>query len=246
MHKNTSKKGNILFIILIAIGLFALLGSVVMDGESTTNQIGEDKAKIYAQDIISYANAIETAVQNMLARGVSERDLCFDFDVYPGGANGYEHAACANTKNRVFHPDGGGASYKIPPAIYFDPAYNTDFRTGLYLFSASAEVYGVPLMTGLDNTELLLYVFGLKKNICIQINNFLNIGLKNADPPIEQSSLATNTSSIRFTGSYTANSFDIGTPTLYEIKGKNAACVQSSNTGNFSDGYVAYFVLHAR
>jgi hypothetical protein len=246
MHNNKSQKGNILFIILIAIGLFALLGSVVMDGESTTNKIGEDKAKIYAQDIISYANAMETAVQNMLARGVSETDLCFDFDVYPGGDDGYEHAACSDTKNRVFHPDGGGASYKIPPAIYFDQSYASDLRAGSYLFSASAEAYDVPLTTALTNTELLLYVFGLQKNICIQINNLLNIGLKNADPPIEQSSLAINNSSIRFTGSYTANSFDIGTPTTNEIKGKNAACVQSSNTGNFPDGYVAYFVLHAR
>ena len=240
-------KGNILFIILIAIGLFALLGSVVMDGETTSNKIGEDKAKLYAQDILNYANAMENTVQKMMANGVRETDLCFDIDgTYPGGDTGYEHAGCATEANKVFSPQGGGAKYMVPPSEYFDPAFSSDLRTGLYIFSATAEVYNLPMGTALNDTDLLMYVFGVKRELCIQLNNMLEFGEKNAEPTVETSSLASVFSTIHFKGSYTAATFDLGTPGLTIIHGRPAGCLKGGAGGNFENGYTAYFALHIR
>jgi hypothetical protein len=244
IHKKSKISGNILFIILIAIGLFAALGSVVMDGESTTNKISEDKAKIYAQDILAYANAMEGAVQRMLDRGVSENDLCFDFDEYPGGNADYEHAACSETKNRVFHPSGGGMRHRTPDADYFDSAFNTDFRTGQYLISAQSEVYGIPQasQSETDMQELILFTHGLKKEICTQINNHLNKDNPGGIPPEEGGSVSRNNSTIYFVGSYTVAGFNISG----KLSDHARYCVQSSGTGNFQNGYVYYHVLHAR
>lgn len=239
--------GNILFVILIAIGLFALLGSVVMDGDTATNQISKDKAKLAAQEILAYAQSVEQGVQRMLSKGVSENDLCFDYDEYPGGNSDYEHAACATESNRVFHPSGGGVRYRAPEANYLDTAYSAQTNYGTYFISAVADVLDLPRGTGsAGNHELILFLPAVKKNICIALNNILNIGLKNQEPVAEFQVAFTNNA--HFQGSFTPGpSNQIGNMTApYDIwSGKHNGCFQAE-ADLYADGYVFYQVLHVR
>lgn len=239
--------GNILFIILIAIVLFAMLGSVVMNGNTTTNKISEDKAKLYAQDIISYANTLESAVQTMLSKGVYETDLCFDYDAYPGGNADYEHAGCADEKNRVFSPNGGGVHYMTPASRYLDSSYSGENRYGLYTIGGNTYVDDIPLGASVNSGELILFLPALKKDICEAINNALNLNNATALSAVEAgNSMPLLNTSAFYKGSF-GNGTQIGGGTGAYFNGKAKACFQQDPASTiYANGYVAYFVLHAR
>lgn len=182
------KRGNVLFIILLAISLFAALSFAVKDmgGRGTSNVISQELAETYAIDILRYASEVEQAVQRMLARGVSENDLCFDIDEYPGGDTTYEHAACADPKNRVFHPEGGQINYLDPHAKILDSSMSSRNAYGEYAFLSGTRIVGV----GKDSTssgtkELLLALGYIHENVCLAINKKLGGNLSNETVPVD-------------------------------------------------------------
>jgi hypothetical protein len=60
-----SRSGNVLFLILIAVALFAALSyAVTSSSRSSGAQIGADQARIMAAEIRQYASSIEQAIRN--------------------------------------------------------------------------------------------------------------------------------------------------------------------------------------
>lgn len=111
-HKNRkrqSERGNALVYVLIAIALFAAL-SFTLARNTDSNEAGtlsEDRAELYATQLISYAAQAKSSVDQMLFQGIEIDDLDFtlpedsDFNNDP-------------TIYKVYHPDGGGL---IPTTI---------------------------------------------------------------------------------------------------------------------------------
>tara|TARA_Y100001001_G_scaffold57154_1_gene54085 strand:+ start:530 stop:1258 length:729 start_codon:yes stop_codon:yes gene_type:complete len=177
-------RGNVLFIILITISLFAALSFAVKDmgGRGSSNAISQELAKAYATDIIQYTSSVEQAVQRMLSRGVSENALCFDFDDYPGGDTNYEHSDCADSQNRVFDFQGGGATYRTPESLWLDTSvssidgYGTFFYTTTCLLEIGTDPSGDTCNNAsyaARHAELMVILPGIHKNICEAINKKL-------------------------------------------------------------------------
>jgi len=64
--KNSPKAGNVLFLILIAVALFAALSyAVTSSSRSGTGGVGEDKAKLAASTLLQYAAGVEQKLLRM-------------------------------------------------------------------------------------------------------------------------------------------------------------------------------------
>ena len=224
------EKGNVLFIILIAVALFGALSYAVTQGmRGGGSDISKDQAGLYADEILDYAKSVEIAVQRMMARGVSENDLCFDIDQYPGGNTTYEHASCSNTRNRVFHPDGGGISYRAPSIDWLDPDFSFVER-----FQGAINIDSV----GTNAAELVWQFNGIREDICKAVNVRANVvdGF-GADVPQENNDSATTGNPFTGTfgvGNLADNVGDDGTG----LSGKKTFCRNQSSVPIFQFDHV--------
>ncbi|PJF37579.1 MAG: hypothetical protein CUN55_21350, partial [Phototrophicales bacterium] len=86
------QKGNVLFLILIAVALFAALSyTVTWSGRANEGRLNKDRAELLAAEIIQYATQMEQAITRVrIINKVPEYGL----DV---SASGYSEAAANNT-----------------------------------------------------------------------------------------------------------------------------------------------------
>lgn len=102
------QRGNAFLYILIAVVLLGALMFTLSRSahqENTDGQLDEGKAKIYANEIISYAATVTNAVVQMQQGGATVDQIDF---MYPSDTN----FNTAPTIYKLFHPDGGGLNYK--------------------------------------------------------------------------------------------------------------------------------------
>ena len=157
-HQNTSyplarhkrrggEAGNILFMVLLAIVLIASLTAVISGTTGNNNSdIDNETLMIRASEVQRYASELERGIGYIMQNGVSEEDIRFSIPTNTTGPFLYEElAADGDPSDQMFHPDGGAANYRDPPA-------NIQTSTG-----GAWEFYGntqVP-QAGSDRAELL-------------------------------------------------------------------------------------------
>lgn len=221
------QNGNILFYLLIAITLLAALSiAVSQSGRVSPSQLSEEKAKLYASEIIEYAQAVASAVTQLRLRGVAETSLCFDDDGWPGAVN-YNYAACATAGNKIFSESGGGVVLKAIPSEALSSTTNAN---GYYLISGGNSVKNI----GTTAIELAFLAPGLNNDVCLKINQLLHVGSTTTLP-----SDGADEDLTPFTGSYSANAI-IGDGT--DLTGFKAGCYYSPP----NDWNVFYAVLLTR
>lgn len=159
MRRHT-QKGNILFLILLAVVLFAALSYAVTSSMRGGGQDGmsEEAARAAAAQLINAAALVENTVMRM---GLS---MPYQNIQYWTGTN----TGCASNACRVFHPDGGGLS-----PIVLDNRYKLDpaFAGGNTVEIRPIRINGI----GTDKPEIAIAFFGLKPEICRAINKTLNL-----------------------------------------------------------------------
>ena len=198
-----TETGSALFMILIGVALFAALSYTVADMMRSGNPeaIGEERAKLYADEILDYAQAVRRAVQDMRINGCSDTEISFENDAVAGYTNG------TNTDCQVFHTDGGGLTW-------IDLKFNSS-NPG-ETFSGSMDVEnGI----GSSAADLFFTLGPLPKDICLAINDKLGITNPSGNPPYEQ----TGTISNKFTGSYSVS--ENVTAWVGSIQNQQAACM---------------------
>lgn len=236
MRMKNNQSGNVLFLILIAVALFAALSYAVTE----TNRGGgmdvtEQRAKVLADEMLIYMSSVEKVVQRALAKGISESDLCFDYDAYPGGNADYEHGACADPTHRIFSVSGGGVKWQEPVGEAVTAA-----STGLWSFDGSNRILDV----GTDNVspnsvELTMFLFDVNPRICRIINERAGVTAKDATPPRDDVTVTT----VPYVGSFTDASriSDAGGV----LSGHQTGCFEGGGTPA-NDTYHVYHVLHLR
>lgn len=99
-----NQSGNIIFVILLAVILFAGL-SYVVSGSSSNNNLGTPEAQqLSSIENYTYTANLNVAIQRLEARGCLQVDYTPPSDQTPG-----------NKSCHLFHPDGGGIAYKGVP-----------------------------------------------------------------------------------------------------------------------------------
>jgi len=225
------EKGSVIFIILIAIALFATLSYVVayIMRSGNPETISEQKSKLYAGELLDSGRQFRQAVQNIrISGGCMDTEISFENSVVAGYTNA---GAPSDNSCHVFDADGGALTW-------IDPS--TDSNDGSqWVFTGMANVKEVGDDT---NVDLLMVLPGVKQVVCEEVNDILKMGLSAI--PVDGDDL----DETKFTGSYTATdtiSGDIGVPACpaNDLCGQMAGCFREETAGQ---RYIFYQVLMAR
>ncbi len=155
-----SEDGNVLFLILIAVALFAALSYAVT---SSTRSGGGDASSettlISSAQITQYPSSVSTAIVRMIIAGTAVEDIRFNV---PSEFS----STSVNTTNPelVFHPAGGGATYNPAPADVM-----VSGNVGQWAFNADLELTDIGI-SGVGGNDVVAYLVGIKKAICSKIN----------------------------------------------------------------------------
>ncbi len=235
-----SESGSLLVYILIAVALFAALAmAVARDERGSTQDISSQQAKIYASEILDYANVIGDAVSELRLGGCAAEDLSFDATFW--GHGDYLNANSPADKScHVFDSAGGAAKYVTPSD---DINGGTDWE-----FSGSVHLYGVGTTDAValataPYLDLVMYLPGVNESICAEINE--KLGIKPSVPtdggdmnPLRFAGVFSVVSQDSVSGSVAAT-IDSSQP-LY---GKTSGCFQEESGGK---RHIFYHTLLAR
>jgi len=240
----TSERGNAIFILFIAVALFGMLAYAFMHGSrGNVSMMTAEKAKAYATESIGYGNDVQMAVKRLQARGCTATQVSFenaDYDSH--GWTQYDNPnAPADESCHVFSVKGGGLKFqtdkKMMTAGAIDKGWPAVYITGYD---------GIPGVgtdcAAASCNELIFSEWGLKKEICVAINDKLGITNPGGNPPDDDFF-----ASQEFDGAYDYVSGSIATvdPSL---AGKRSACIKPAECNGFIPGgcYAYYKVLIER
>lgn len=171
------QSGNVLFLILIAVILFAALSyAVTFSTRSGTGNAASEKSKLLASQIVQYLSEVETAIMRLrLANGCTENEISFENPIVSGYANS---SAPVDKRCNVFDPAGGGVSWQDPPLAALDSTYSAMANYGHYYFTSSSCVpylgHGVDdCHLTAEDYDLMGTLMYLKLNVCQEINRRL-------------------------------------------------------------------------
>lgn len=214
-----SKKenGSALFLILIAVALFAALSyAVTKSGGSVSGAISKEEAVIEATKILETSEYISSSLQRfMLIENLNIWDVSFDNDVYKWD---YENIPPYPTTQHLFHPDGAGLDWPDLPK-----------GTVKWYIVGSTDVIGFGKNTGCtDSTpcsELTLILEGVPLDVCMELNKMGGVTNTGGKPPVDNGDFET----VPYKGSRTnfksgIHKFDA---TNQENYGKRFACLET-------------------
>jgi len=237
-HNIIQQRGNVLFLILLGVVLFAALSYAVTQNFGGGNAaLSQSSLKAYANDVIFTAASYEKAVNKLISRGVSENRISFT----RASGDGYELTPASSASEQVFNVAGGGANYLDPPSDVLDNAHSGEAGFGKWVFTGNNIVNGVGTAVTGDLIAMLNY---MRRDVCIFINEELGITNPSGEPPQDLSIVQLNS---RFTGT------NFGTREILDtdnyLYGKKTGCFRGNNNhsgADISNQYFFYYVLYAR
>ncbi len=159
-----NQRGNILFLILLAVVLFAALSYAVTQcmrcggGDSSS-----ENASLQASELMNYFVQIDTAIQRMMViNGVKDYELNFyqDFDHnYTLGAN--DNPNCTDDRCRVFDENGG-----VVKGLRLEPY----LRPTVSIFNPERIFYISVPNVGTSAPDVIFTTMAVSKNLCKAIN----------------------------------------------------------------------------
>ena len=167
------ERGNVLFLILIAVALFAALSyAVTSSTRGGGGNASEETSLVQSSAVTQYPSAVRTALIRMIVNGVDSADLLFDS---PENSFGDEINTTQLERRAVFHPRGGGASKGTAPADIMESG-----NQGIWLFSSDYQIVGI----GTDDTtatspnpanDIIAFLPGVTNALCTKVNEELGI-----------------------------------------------------------------------
>ncbi len=180
-----SEKGNALFLILIAVALFAALSYAITQSGRGGGGVDKEQALITASQITQYAAGLRTTVTRMSITGTSLLEFEFDNDD-------------SDADNEVFNSAGGGAIEQDPPSgagatayAYIVPATST---TGQFLDDIGGDT-SPDIFVVTDASD------DLNSNVCQEINRGLGLA---TDPVVNGAAYDDTTAAATYDGSTSA------------------------------------------
>ena len=178
-----AQRGNILFLILLAVVLFAALSYAVMNQREGSKNASTESQQAIAAQIIQFGTLLENTVNRLkISNGCSDTQISFANTVFSGlggtGTNLTNTNAPSDGRCNVFDPAGGGMSY---PARLDDkyltlntwtgsPTVSTWYVNYRGFWTFNANTNGYPP----EGYDLIVYVPFLLQSLCEEINLRLN------------------------------------------------------------------------
>ena len=240
-NESMSERGNVLFLILIAVALFAALSyAVTQSTRSGGGSAEKEKAILSSASMTQHPTAMRTGLVRMILSGVEVSQIRFD-----APAN---FATVSDLGVQVFHPEGGGAVFQYAPA---DVMAGTS--QGVWFFNANFDIPQIGTTDeGSASNDIIAFLPGISQNACRQANiefTVVTTGCTMSDNIIPDLAGAITEANIRVNIEETAgNTFPTGNQENLAAQGCNAFVAQPSGCFNdtTNDEYVFYSVLLER
>lgn len=174
-----SHQGNVLFIILIAVALFAALSYAVSNSfRGGTSTISSEQARVAAGDLLRSMESIKQGYQYLwVQEGCSIDEISL---IQSGMSIGAEDFDASSPKSDetcdVFEPLGAGISY---PRNLSELQDTTDAGTayGKFLFWFAGYnpggTYGIQDL-GTSSSDHMIFLQGVQSEICVNVNKLLD------------------------------------------------------------------------
>lgn len=178
MHSNRSaclaaliyamnQSGNVLFIILLAIGLLGALTFAIQGTGQQNGNIDRETTIIRVSEVRRYASELERGVHYILQNNYSESDIRF---AHPNAHTDYGDLDSDSDKtDQVFDGEGGGAKYRPPPS-----GVNDGSAWEFYGHTAFAHV-------GSDEAELIAVLPNVTQAFCDAVNDSVGYDVQPED-----------------------------------------------------------------
>ena len=180
-----NNSGNALFLILIAVALFAALSYAVTSSGRGGSGIDKEQAQIAVSEMLQWMAMVDTAITRMrIVQGLSYKDISLGYEgasTYGGTPiTNYAHnTLCTTDECKIFDTAGGNVS---PPDF---TAYATPDPTGITAGNL-APGYMVPVMmqwpnAGTTSNDIAMLFGWMDPTICNRLNDTMGI---NAIPTV--------------------------------------------------------------
>lgn len=243
MTKHKTTRGNILFLILLAVVLFAALSYAVTSSMRGGGRDASSEAvSAKASEILNYFAELSTVTQRMmLINNVKDYELNFySQNPYAGVVGNYDNVNCATDTCRVFSPNGGGASNKKLMNYQREGGAGPPGVGRIFLMSVPG--------AGTDLPDIIFTYYAVKMELCKEINRRMGHAdlLFNA-PVNESASTFLYYNSPYPTGPFPNSTLTLNVPQSAGIAGTFCACGGVSEAGCGASFYPAiHHVLLAR
>lgn len=216
----TAQRGNILFLILLAVVLFAALSyAVTSSTRGGGRDASQEKTDMLAAQMLQAASLTEnTIMRAMTVDGIKE----YGFDVSGTNSARTPNGTCTQAACKLFTGNGGGIALPmIPPAGSTSNLVNEDERKAIFYV---AKIHSV----GTEEPDLIMQYTFLTKDLC----DALNRGTGTTDVNLGQSQIMGGTNR-DYTGTLTAMpaSTALLGDQIPSVRGKRSFCYYNSTGG---------------
>jgi len=227
------ESGNVLFLILIAVALFAALSYAVTSSTNSSGGNANDESNLVSSaSITQYPTGIKTSILRMMvSKSYLYDELFFDKPPFTNLDDATKQAA------GVFYPTGGGATYVAAPADVM-----ADNLPGDWYFNTDFEVTNIGT-NGDDGAgnDVIAFLPGIKEGICDKINEELGLAAVDTISTVDFT-VTTDQEETGYTMDITADPAVNALPTgAAGLNGQPYGCVEDS-AGEF----IYYHVLIER
>ena len=200
MHKS---QGNVLFLILIAVALFAALSYAVTNSSriSGNKPVSKETVDLQVSQILTYGQAVSGAILRMKMNGCDDTQISFSNLIVAGYSNSFSPSS---KKCHVFDPNGGNISFLKMSPDFFDQDYAAIADFGQWVFTGRLCYMGVgsgDTSCADSNAELSMILIGVTDELCNAIQDKFNV----------TSMVISGTGKTKFTGVYGTNPIGYGT-----------------------------------
>lgn len=229
------ESGNVLFLILIAVALFAALSyAVTQSTRSGGGSTEREQSLLGSATLTQYPTALRTAVIRLILAGNDVRVLSFD---------GPSDFASYSTFGRlVFHPDGGGAVFQQAPGDVMAAATAAD-----WYHNANFHVPLIGRDLGATANDVIAFVVGVNEATCARINDEMGFATTGEcgtyEGTVPEIELADNAGGIQ--ENLDGTNFATGPGTALTCAGGSADAFDGKATGCFYDTSLAQFVFYS-
>ncbi len=234
------QSGNALFLILIAVALFAALSYAVTQSGRGGGSIDREQASLRAAQVVQYMGLVKNSVDKLgLVGGCDTSQLSFandsdgDGNFYDTDDDYHNSTAPNDFSCHVFQTNGGGVTAAVPDSSILDSTHSAEGDFGEYVFTRRLAVNGVGVQNSSDLSIVINYVTDA---FCLEVNNQLGITNPSGAPPADVGAF---NSTNQFEGSFEDG---VSTANPPGMEGELLGCFQDSGmTRN-----TVYSVLVAR
>lgn len=171
--KHNGESGNVLFLILIAVALFAALSyAVTQSSRSGGGDAGKETNLVNSAQMTQYPSGIRTSIVRMIISGADIASIEFNAPSLFGTLTATTPVGALG----VFHPSGGGATYAQAPG----DVMASGATQGSWIFNGENQIFNIGTSENAATptaatADIIAFLPGVSTSVCNKLNEELGL-----------------------------------------------------------------------